>query len=337
MNRNLLAYIFVFFASLAAICLFWFVIQFWSFYHVSSVVGNQAIDYILPRGANTRQVANDLVQKGLLKHPKIFIILSRLKGESRRLKAGGYRLYPGITENQILDQIIYGKVAIDDLTIIEGWSVKEMLQAIAKDPHILHTLQDKSPRQIANLLNIKQSNPEGWFFPDTYHFPWGTTDLAILQRAHELMQQKLQLAWQNRAPGLWYRTPYQALIVASLVVKEAKLASEHPLVAAVILNRLRQGIKLQIDPTVIYGMGEQYKGKITTKALRQPTPYNTYTKYGLPPTPISLPGEASLYAALHPENSKFIYFVAKGDGSHIFSATLKQHDQAIRKYILHEK
>jgi UPF0755 protein len=325
----LTAVIFVFFVILL-------LLQLYRFYFVSLNNSIEPIDYILSKGVTSRAIATDLYSKGLIKNPHFFIIMSRLTGAAQHLQAGGYQITPGMTANQLLDNIAKGKVVVENLTIIEGWTVKQMLAIINHNKYIKHTLKNKSIEQIAKLLAIKQANPEGWFFPDTYHFHWGTTDYSLLQRAHQRMQLHLHQAWQSRASGLPYRSPYQALIVASMVVKEARVPAERPLIAGVILNRLKKRMRLRIDPTVIYGMGLSYQGKITLKALRTPTPYNTYTNYGLPPTPISLPGEASIYAALHPEKSQYLYFVAKGDGHHVFSVTLKQHDAAIRKYILHQ-
>ncbi len=311
-------------------------VQVFRFYFQPIINSVKPMNFTLSQGTTSRGLAKQLYNRGLLHQPLLFILMARLKGDARNLQAGGYRLYPGATANQVLNQIANGDVAIENITIIEGWTVKNMLQAIAHNKYIDHTIKGKSISQIAKIIGINYKNPEGWFFPDTYHFTWGTKDIEILKKAHQLMQQHLKKAWASRESDLRYRNPYQALIVASMVVKEANLPSERPIVAGVILNRLRVGMRLQIDPTVIYGMGDNYKGKITINALRTPTPYNTYTKYGMPPTPISLPGESSIYAALHPAITNYFYFVAKGDGSHVFSRTLKEQDKAIRKYILHQ-
>lgn len=309
--------------------------QLFTFYFVSVVKTDLPLEYRLLTNTNSRQAAFDLKNKGLSVNPYVFIVMAKLKGQSRHLNAGGYRFYPGTTANQILNDFAYGHVAVESITIIEGWTFKQMLKLIEENKYIDHQLLGKSPAQIATLLKIPYKNPEGWFFPDTYQFIWGVSDIEILQNAHQLMVQNLQKAWEQRSANLPYKNSYQMLIVASMIAKEAQLPSEQAVISGVILNRLRKGMKLQIDPTVIYGMGDKYQGKITLQALRTSTVYNTYTKYGLPPTPISLPGEISLLAAAHPETSNYIYFVAKGDGSHVFSISLKEHDEAIKKYILH--
>lgn len=323
--------------AVAAIIFVWLTMLLWQFYRAPVVLSANPLEYHLSKGVTSKEIAYDLQRQALPIHPRFFMLMASIKGDSRHLYAGGYRFQPGTTANQILTDIASGNVAVESLTIIEGWTFKQMLDEIAQNKYIDHQLQGKSISEIATVLNIPYANPEGWFFPDTYNFTWGTTDIEILQNAYKLMAQHLQQAWDHRAPNLPYRDPYQALIVASMIVKEAQLASEQPIIAGVILNRLHKRMRLQIDPTVIYGMGDSYQGKITTKALRARTPYNTYTIYGLPPTPISLPGELSLQAALHPESTDYLYFAAKGDGSHEFSSTLKQQDRAVKKYILHEK
>lgn len=315
----------IFIFSVSSLVLFYF----------QPLVKKESIDFVLVPGTNSQQVAHALERAGVLKHPLMFIVMVRLQGEARNLQAGGYRFYPGIKASQILYALANGKVAIEELMIPDGWTFQEVLAVLAANPYVQHTLTGKSSKEIAHILGIKYDNPEGWFFPDTYYFTWGTSDQSLLRQGYQSMQFHLNAAWLTRDSQLHYRNPYEALIVASMIAKEAKLSSENAVIAAVILNRWRIRMKLQIDPTVIYGMGNSYQGEITSKALRTSTPYNTYVKYGLPPTPICLPGQVAINAALHPQKTKALYFVAKGDGSHIFSETLAEQDKAVRKYILH--
>lgn len=333
-KRQYLVFAFGFIFGITVAVVGWFTVDF---YCASLLPENQTIDYILLPGTSSKQLAYDLHQRGILAYPRFFNLISRFQGSARNLQAGGYRITSGMTAHQLLRNMRQGDVTIETLTIVEGWTVKRLLEVMAQNKYITHTLTGLTPAEVAKRLDLKYTNPEGWFLPDTYQFAWGTTDVALLTQANQMMQLTLAQEWQNRAPGLAYKTPYQALIVASMVVKEAAIPNEESMIAAVILQRLKIGMKLQIDPTVIYGMGDKYQGNITLRDLRQPTPYNTYAHYGLPPTPISLPGQASIYAALHPVTGKYLYFVAKGDGSHVFSATLKEQDAAIKKYILHQE
>ncbi len=324
------------FITLLAITALVFSFYYYQFVSVPVINNNQCVHYLIQDGMTNRQLANGLHQQGLVRHPKFFELISRVEGKSRHLQAGEYQFSPGATEQMILNNIASGDVVKHLITIIEGWTVQQMLTAIKNDPDIVHTLNETTLKTLAQQLDIKQNNPEGWFFPDTYQFVRGTTDKDILERAYHRMQAELDSQWQQRAPNLGYHDAYQALIVASMIVKEAKVASERPQIAGVILQRLKKRMRLQIDPTVIYGMGSAYTGKITRRDLRKKTPYNTYVHYGLPPTPIALPGKASLHAALHPDMTQALYFVARGDGSHVFSDNLKAQNQAVKRYILNK-
>jgi len=217
---------------------------------------------------------------------------------------------------------------------VEGWNFKQMRVAIAGQQALEQTLVELSDQEIMQRLGYADEHPEGRFLPDTYHFPKGTTDLAFLKRAYQAMQGLLDAEWEQRDPGLPLNSPYEALILASIVEKETGLASERPEIAGVFVRRLKKGMKLQTDPTIIYGMGESYKGNIRRRDLKQDTPYNTYLHKGLTPTPISMPGADALHAVLHPKEGKSLYFVAKGEGSHQFSKTLVEHNRAVRKYQL---
>jgi UPF0755 protein len=222
-------------------------------------------------------------------------------------------------------------------TLVDGWTFAQVRAALAQAPKLRHTLQNLSDAQVAQRLGIDEPNPEGWLLPQTYAYVLGDSDLDVLRRAHAAMQRTLAADWAARAPGLPLRTPYQALILASIVEKESALASERPRIAGVFVRRLEIGMKLQTDPSVIYGLGAAYHGDITRKDLETDTAYNTYTRYGLPPTPICMPGAPALQAALHPAPGKALYFVARGNGTHQFSDTLQEQNQAVDKYILHRQ
>jgi len=242
-----------------------------------------------------------------------------------------------LTSESLLQLLLSGKSIAYKITIPEGWTFDLILQALRDSPEIEHTLEGLSEKAILIKLGMQEEHPEGWFFPDTYSFPRGSKDLAFLQRAHKKMRQVLQTEWQNRDQGLPLNNAYEALILASIVEKETGLATERPEIAGVFIRRLKKGMKLQTDPTVIYGMGDRYQGNIRRRDLRQNPPYNTYVHSGLTPTPICLPGKDAIHAVLHPAAGKSLYFVARGDGSHQFSATLKQHNAAVRKYQLGKK
>lgn len=247
-------------------------------------------------------------------------------------KAGEYAIEPGLTPLELLRLLGSGKVVEHELRLVEGWRFAQAWKAIQADPNLNHTLNDADGAAVAQALGLNGQSPESILFPDTYRFPKHTTDLALLKLAHAELSRVLNEEWASRAPNLPYSGPEQALIMASLVEKETGLASERPQIAGVFVRRLEQGMKLQTDPAVIYGMGETYTGNIRSADLRADTPYNTYTRAGLPPTPICLPGRESIHAALHPDNSKALYFVSKGNGSHQFSDSLDEHNAAVMQY-----
>jgi UPF0755 protein len=233
---------------------------------------------------------------------------------------------------RLFHMITEGDTSLSGITFIEGWTFKQMRQALNADNDVKHDTLGLSDREIAEKLGLGVSEPEGMFFPDTYYFSIGMSDLDILKRANRVMETKLTEYWAQRDPGLPYQTPYDALIMASIVEKETGQGKERPLIAGVFLNRLRIGMRLQTDPTVIYGMGDHYDGNIRKQDLLTDTPYNTYTRVGLPPTPIAMPGAASILAVLHPAKSKALYFVSRGDGTHQFSDTLEEHNRAVWRY-----
>ena len=290
--------------------------------------------YHIKPGMNLKQVAEDLVQRGLLKHPYYFMLAGRLQGNESQLKVGEYRLQSGTTQRQLLEQFVSGKVVQYSLTLIEGWSYKQMMQALADNEILIKTLASADSKTVMSVLGYPHIHAEGRFFPDTYHFPSGMTDVEFLRRAYLKMSRVLAKEWQERAEGLSYKTSDEALIMASIIEKETAVADERAAISGVFVRRLQKGMKLQTDPTVIYAMGNDYHGNIRRQDLKLDSPYNTYIYKGLPPTPIASPGVEAIHAALHPEQGETLYFVAKGDGTHYFSKTLNEHNRAVAKYQL---
>lgn len=290
--------------------------------------------YVVAPGTSLRAFNRQLHERGVLPDGYSLVWLARLQGHSRALKAGEYRFRPGITPLALLDQVVAGRVVEYPLIIIEGWTFKQVLQALSAAPKLTYTLTGLSDQQIMARLGYAGVHPEGRFFPDTYYYSKGMTDAQILQRAYAKMQRYLQAEWEARDPSVPLKSADEALILASIVEKETGQADERPQIAGVFVNRLRKRIRLQTDPTVIYGMGDEYRGNIRLKDLRTKTPYNTYVIYGLPPTPIAMPGAAAIHAALNPARTNAIYFVSRGDGSHVFSEHLHDHNAAVVKYQL---
>lgn len=304
----------------------------WRGYFNSVLSGSRAVDVEVTPGASLREVAAELHRQGVLPQALDLVWLARLRGDAQALRAGEYLVPPGTSVAGLLDLLKSGKVVLHSLTLVDGWTFRQVLQAVDGSPALKHTLAGKTDAAVMVALGHPGESPEGRFYPDTYQFPKGTSDLAFLQRAYRDMAAQLQSAWQTRAAGLPYQTPYDALILASIVEKETAQPQERGEIAGVFVRRLQKGMRLQSDPTVIYGLGDTYTGKITYKDLRTDTPYNTYTRNGLPPTPICLPSLASLEAALHPTPGDALYFVARGDGTHQFSATLAEQNAAVQKF-----
>ena len=291
----------------------------------------------LPRGQSIRALAGSLRAAGYLDRPALYLeILARLDGSARRIRAGEYRLPAGMAPDALLALLVSGQLLQYPLTIVEGWSVRDLLSNVRNDPILLQTLEGLDGAEIMVRLGRPDMHPEGRFLPDTYHFPRGATDLAFLQRAMQAMDSVLAAEWERRAPGLPLETPGRALVLASIVEKETSLAEERARVAGVFVRRLQIGMRLQTDPTVIYGLGEGFDGNLRRRDLQADTDYNTYTRSGLPPTPIALPGRAAIHASLHPAAGDELYFVARGDGSHHFSRTLSEHNAAVRRYQLQQ-
>lgn len=288
--------------------------------------------YEVKTGTSMRALTDELYQDGVLPDRHTLVWLALLRGDHRHIHAGEYQFEPGISEAGILDKLVAGKSVSYPFLIPDGWTFKEILQALTAAPRLQHTLKGLSPAQIMTRLGHEGVNPEGRFYPDTYSYTAETTDLAILREAFGKMQRVLAREWTNRDSGLPYDTPYQALIMASIVEKETASPKERPEIAGVFINRLHKHMRLQTDPTVIYGMGDAFHGDLRKSDLRRDTPYNTYTRRGLPPTPIAMPGEAAIHASLHPANTQALYFVSRGDGTHVFSDTLEEHNRAVAFY-----
>jgi len=290
--------------------------------------------YVVESGTSLKAFARQMHREGILPDSRTLVWLAYLKGQSRDLKSGEYRFRKGITALELLDQVVAGRVVEYPLRIVEGWTFKQVLKALNEAPKLTHGLTGMKPHQIMAMLGYPKLHPEGRFFPDTYYYSSGMSDLLLLQRAFQKMDKILDEEWANRKGDLPVRNRDEALILASIVEKETGKSEERAMIAGVFSHRMRIGMKLQTDPTVIYGLGDRFNGNLTVAHLRQRTPYNTYVIKGLPPTPIAMPGRESLRAALNPENTKALYFVSRGDGSHEFSETLDQHNRAVVKYQL---
>lgn len=290
--------------------------------------------FLIKSGSNIKIIAQDLTMQKIIEDPWLFILLAKLKGVETRVRAGEYQLESGQTPDDLIEVFVSGSSIQYSFTVIEGWSFRQMLDAMAKDPIIEHQLEDKTNEEIMRLIGYPDQHPEGMFFPDTYRFPKGTSDIDFLRRAYQVMQQHLEREWNQRESDLPLISSYEALILASIIEKETGAGFERPLIAGVFTERLKRNMRLQTDPTVIYGLGESFDGDIRFRDLKKDTPYNTYLRAGLTPTPIALPGLDSIRAALHPAKTKALYFVSKGDGTHHFSETLEEHNAAVKRYQL---
>jgi UPF0755 protein len=295
------------------------------------------VDILVPKGATPASIATQINQASIALSPAAFVLMARLTELDTKIKAGGYQLVQGDSPLRILRRMAQGDVTSRQITLVEGWNLRQIRAALAQHPDIKQSIQTTSDSELRTQLTLEPQHPEGLFFPDTYIFPIGTTDFEILQRAARAQQQILERAWAARQDNLPLRSPYQALILGSIVEKETGKASDRARIAGVFINRLRLNMPLQTDPTVIYGMGEAYDGKIRKKDLQTDHAWNTYTRGGLPVSPISSVGQASLNAALNPEKHDFLYFVSKGDGSSAFARTLPEHNKNVSQYILGRK
>lgn len=313
----------------------WLLMDYRQFIANPLPISEPGYHYVIAPGTSLKRFADDLHRAGILPHPLYLRWLARWEDKSQSIQTGEYLFAPGITPQQLLEQAASGAVLQHSLTVVEGWTFAQLLEALQNYAIIDHTLDGLDASQIMARLDHPDQHPEGRFLPDTYHFPRGTSDLDFLRRAYQTMETRLEEEWRQRDPGLPYDSPYQALIMASIIEKETALPEERAEIAGVFVRRLARHMRLQTDPTVIYGLGNRFDGNLKRRDLAFDTPYNTYMHAGLPPTPIALPGLASLRAALHPAPGDALYFVSRGDGSHEFSATLEAHNKAVRRYQIH--
>ncbi|QBY05797.1 endolytic transglycosylase MltG [Thalassotalea sp. HSM 43] len=289
--------------------------------------------YQLNKGKSYHHLVKDFNDKGWLTSTLPFRVYAKLYPAKTNVKSGSYLLDADMNMLDIITLMNSGKEAQFKLTFVEGTTFKQWLLQLSETPHIKQTLQDKSQQQVLSLITEQYTHPEGLFFPDTYQYTASMSDIDILRNAHQRMMQELDDSWQGRAKKLPYKNVYEALIMASLIEKETGKLSEQPLIASVFISRLNKGMRLQTDPTIIYGLGDRYTGDITYANIREKTAYNTYRINGLPPTPIAMPGKSAIEASMHPAQSQYLYFVSKGNGEHYFSKTLQEHNKAVDKYI----
>ena len=321
---RLLTFLFFLLAGLAAAAYYWA--------NEPLRLRSNEVEFRVMPGSGLRAAVNQMQEAGISLHPDLFALLGKGMRADTALKAGSYAIKQGVTPLTLLAKLTRGEVSQGELTFVEGWRFRQWRQRIDQHPDVRHETSGLSEEQLIQKLGIQTSSLEGLLFPDTYLFDKQSTDTEIMARAYRSMQRRLEQEWAQRAPGLPYKTPYEALIMASIVEKETGRESDRGQVAAVFVNRLRLGMLLQTDPTVIYGVGETFDGNLRKRDLLTDTPYNTYTRAGLPPTPIAMPGTASLRAALHPDASDALYFVARGDGSSQFSRTLDEHNRAVNQF-----
>ena len=314
--------------SVPALLIFYLVFSwFWPLSFESQVIA-------IKQGRALTGVTRDLVEQDILPDRFSFRVLARITGAATKIKAGEYRFEPGMSQHQILSMMVEGRQVVYSVLAVEGTTFADFLQSLATHEKVDFTLGGLTPVQIMERLSYGQQHPEGRFFPDTYTFTAGTKDIDLLRQAYFKMKAELDKLWKERAENLPYRNIDEALIMASIIEKETGRPEDRTRIAAVFVNRLRKGMRLQTDPTVIYGLGRNFDGNLRKRDLQKDGPYNSYTRKGLPPTPISLPGRDSLYAALHPASTNDLYFVSRGDGSSQFSETYKEHELAVRKYQL---
>ena len=307
-----------------------------NYLHAAVDIPSGGITFTINAGDSISRVARRLENSGVLSSPKLWVVYARLRNKAT-IRAGEYHLPEGSSPMSLLSLFRSGKVLNYTVTLLEGWTFREALTHIHTQEKMRKQLQSLSDSEILRSLEINENHPEGLFFPDTYQYVAGDTDHSVLLRAYQKMNEVLAAEWLLRAENLPYKSVYEALIMASIVERESGQANERNKIAGVFVRRLALNMRLQTDPTVIYGLGEQYNGNLRRRHLKQPTPYNTYVIKGLPPTPIALPGREAIHGALHPDSGTALYFVAKGDGSHYFSASLSEHNKAVRQYQIYQR
>jgi len=322
--RRFIVLIVVLLALFGAVTLWWL--------NQSLILSAATLDLEVEVGTSPRGVAQAINDAGVDVNPTLLYWWFRLSGQARQIKAGNYEIERGATPHSLLQKLVHGEEALRALTLVEGWNFSQVRAALAKAEQLKPESKELPDYLIMKVLGQPGLAPEGRFFPDTYTYVKGSSDLALLKRALRAMDIRLTQAWEQRSADTPLKTPEQALILASIIEKESSRASDRPMIAGVFSNRLRLGMMLQTDPTVIYGMGESYDGKLRRRDLQKDTPWNTYTRTGLPPTPIAMPGKSALLAAVQPANTKALYFVARGDGSSEFSTSLEAHNRAVTKY-----
>jgi len=297
-------------------------------------IEKDSISITVEQGSNLTRLLYQLKEQGIIDKPRYLLWYSRLFSSPNKLHIGEYQVTKEDTPLTLIEKFLSGKVKVYTVTLIEGWNFSQMMLEINSNTYIDHQLKGLDDQAIMQIIGHESVHPEGRFMPETYSFPRGTSDVSLLKQAYTAMETYLTRQWPGRDVGLPFKTPYDALTLASIVEKETGLASERKQIAGVFIRRLLVRMRLQTDPTVIYGMGKKFKGNIQRRDLKRDTPYNTYRRYGLPPTPIAMPSREAIDASLHPEEGDALYFVSKGDGSHYFSATLKEHNNAVIKYQL---
>ena len=307
----------------------------------SQPTGSFSENFLVPKGKGFNWVASQLEDKEVIPNANVFKLFQRFQYADIQVKAGEFDLSKSMTQAELIEKFGKGDVVLYQVTLIDGWNYQQFKQHLIQQDGLVSKLSSMTDEEVFDALKLKDKHPEGMFAPDTYFFQKGDSDLDILRRSHQNQLEILDIAWNNFESHTNYQelsqfisSPYKALILASIIEKETGQESERETISGVFYNRLKIGMKLQTDPTVIYGMGDRYKGNIRRKDLTTDTPYNTYTRYGLPPTPIAMPGKASILAALNPQETESFYFVGKGDGSHYFSKNLKEHNRAVAKYQL---
>ncbi|MFQ5982509.1 MAG: endolytic transglycosylase MltG [Woeseiaceae bacterium] len=316
-----------------------------SLWHVDRVLGSPlnvpdgGMLFEIPPGSALTRVVDDLAEKDILTNPRIFRWYAQFKGSAASIRAGEYNIDAGTTPRELLDKFVSGDVQLYSFTVIEGWTYRELIQALSDHPAVEQGISFEDWPRLLESFEASAKHPEGLFLPETYRFPKNTKAVEILRQAFELMQDTLDAEWAGRDERLPLKSSYEALILASIIEKETARADERAKISGVFVRRLQKGMRLQTDPTVIYGIGESFDGNLTRRDLQTDTPYNTYTRAGLPPTPIALPGAAAINAALHPAAGRELYFVATGlgDGSHRFSETKEQHDAAVREFLARQR
>ncbi len=305
----------------------------WWYAHRALPLDSDKLEFTVARGSNMRQAARAIAVSGVDVHPDAFYWIARLEGKAERIVAGSYEIEAGLNARQLIDKLHRGDVVRTEVRIVEGWTFRQMRQIIDLHPGLAADTRDLTDAELLSRIGAEFAHPEGLFFPDTYRVDRHSSALEVYRASHRALMLRLDNVWAQRQPDVPLRSPYEALILASIIEKETGLPDDRPLVASVFANRLRIGMRLQTDPTVIYGFGDEFEGRLRRRHLETDHEYNTYTRVGLPPTPIALVGEAALHAAVNPAESAYMYFVARGDGSSQFSRTLAEHNRAVNRYI----